>query len=165
MTSLYEIAHTYREDAKRLADLDIPEDVVIDTLDAMAGDLEVKAQNVVFFAKDLQATAVAIKQAEDSMAARRKAIENRAKHLLSYVQGCMETAQVQKIECPFFRLSIAKSPPAVDVYELGLIPAEYMRQPETPPAVPDKKALADAMKGGSEIPGARLTQGTRLDIR
>lgn len=164
MTSLYEISLAYREDAQRLADLDMPEDVVIDTLDAMAGELEVKAQNVVFFAKDLQATAAAIKQAEDAMAARRKAIENRAKHLLSYVQGCMETAQVQKIECPHFRLTIAKSPPAVDVYEPGLIPSEYMRQPETPPAVVDKKAIADAIKGGAEIPGARLTQGTRLSI-
>ena len=164
MTSLYEIAASYRADVARLADLDLPAEVVTDTLDAMAGDLEVKAQNVVFFARDLLATAAAIKDAEEQMAARRKAIENRAKHLLSYVQGCMETAPGQKIECPFFRLSIAKSPPAADVYELGLIPAEYMRQPETPPAVPDKKALADAMKGGAEIPGARLTQGTRLAI-
>jgi hypothetical protein len=162
--NLYEIAVQYREDAHRLADLDLPAEVVTDTLDAMAGELEVKAQNVVMFARDLQATAAAIKDAEEQMAKRRKAIENRAKHLLDYVKGCMETAQVQKIECPYFRLSIAKSPPAVDVFEPALIPAEYMRQPEAPPAVPDKKALADAMKVGAEIPGARLTQGTRLAI-
>ena len=162
MTSLYEISVAYRNDAQQLADLDMPAEVVTDTLDAMAGDLEVKAQNVVFFARDLLATAAAIKDAEEQMAARRKAIENRAKHLLTYVQGCMETAQVQKIECPFFRLSIAKNQPAVDVYEPGLIPAEYMRQPETPPAEPNKKAIADAIKGGADIPGPRLTQGTRL---
>ena len=105
MTSLYEIAASYRADAARLADLDLPAEVVTDTLDAMAGELEVKAQNVVMFARDLQATAAAIKDAEDQMAKRRKAIENRAKHLLEYVQGCMETAEVKKIECPHFRLA------------------------------------------------------------
>ena len=96
MTSLYEIATTYRADAARLQDLDLPAEVVTDTLDAMAGELEVKAQNVVMFARDLQATAAAIKEAEEQMAKRRKAIENRAKHLLEYVQGCMETAEVDR---------------------------------------------------------------------
>ena len=37
MTSLYEIATTYRADAARLQDLDLPAEVVTDTLDAMAG--------------------------------------------------------------------------------------------------------------------------------
>lgn len=164
MTSLYEISLAYRADAARLADLDLPAEVVTDTLDAMAGELEVKAQNVVYFARDLQATAAAIKDAEEAMAKRRKAIENRARHLLDYVHGCMETAEVQRIECPHFRLAIQAKPPSVDVYEPGLLPAEYMRTPEAPPAAPDKKAIADAIKEGKEVPGARLVQGTRLNI-
>ena len=164
MPSLYEIAHTYREDAHRLADLDLPAEVVTDTLDAMSGELEVKAQNVVFFARDLQATAAAIKDAEGQMAKRRKAIENRAKHLLDYVQGCMETAEVQRIECPHFRLAIQAKPPSVDVYEPGLLPAEYMRTPEAPPPAPDKTAIARAINEGHEVPGARLVHGHRLAI-
>ena len=164
MTTLYEIAATYRNDAHRLADLDLPAEVVTDTLDAMSGGLQVKAQNVVMFARDLQATAAAIKEAEEQMAKRRKAIENRAKHLLEYVQGCMETAEVQKIECPYFRLAIQAKPPSVDVYEPGLIPAEYMRTPEAPPPAPDKTAIAKAIKEGQEVPGARLVHGKRLAI-
>lgn len=164
MTSLYEISLAYRADAQRLADLDLPADVVTDTLDAMSGELEVKAQNVVFFARDLQATANAIKDAEEQMAKRRKAIENRAKHLLEYVHGCMETAQVQRIECPHFRLAIQAKPPSVDVYEPGLIPEQYMRAPEAPPPAPDKTAIAQAIKAGEEVPGARLVHGTRLAI-
>ena len=161
--SLYEIATTYLADAARLQDLDLPAEVVTDTLDAMAGELEVKAQNVVMFARDLQATAAA-KDAEEQMAKRRKAIENRAKHLLEYVQGCMETAEVQRIECPHFRLAIQAKPPSVDVYEPGLLPVEYMRKPEPPPPAPDKTAIAAAIKAGKEVPGARLVQGTRLAI-
>ena len=160
--SLYEIATTYRADAARLQDLDLPAEVVTDTLDAMAGELEVKAQNVVMFARDLQATAAAIKDAEEQMAKRRKAIENRAKHLLDYVQGCMETAEVQKIECPYFKLALQAKPPSVDVYEPGLIPEQYMRAPEAPPPAPDKTAIAKAIKEGHEVPGARLVHGKHL---
>jgi len=162
--SLYEIATTYRADVARLADLDLPAEVVTDTLDAMSGELEVKAQNVVMYARNLQATATAIKEAEEQMAKRRKAIESRAKHLLEYVQGCMETAEVQKIECPHFRLAIQAKPPSVDVYEPGLLPVEYMRTPEAPPPAPDKAAIAAAIKAGKEVPGARLVHGTRLAI-
>lgn len=164
MTSLYDISAQYRADAARLADLDLPAEVVTDTLDAMSGELEMKAQNVVMFARDLQATAAAIKDAEEAMARRRKAIENRARHLLDYVQGCMETAQVQRIECPHFRLAIQRSPASVDVYEPGLLPAQYMRAPAPPEPSADKRAIADAIKAGLEVPGARMLQGTRLAI-
>lgn len=164
MASLYDIAAQYRADAARLADLDLPGEVVTDTLDAMSGDLEVKAQNVVMFARDLQATAAAIKEAEDAMAKRRKAIESRARHLLEYVQGCMETAQVQRIECPHFRLAIQAKPASVDVYEPGLLPAQYMRAPEPPAPTADKRAIAEAIKAGLEVPGARMLQGMRLAI-
>ena len=161
---MFDIAVQYRADAARLADLDLPAEVVTDTLDSMAGELEVKAQNVVFFAKDLQATAAAIKDAEEAMAKRRKAFENRARHLLEYVQGCMETAQVQRVECPHFRIAIQRKPPSVDVYEPGLLPAQYLRTPEPTAPVPDKAAIATALKDGTEVPGARLLHGTRLAI-
>ena len=164
MSSLYEIAATYRNDAAHLADLDLPAEVITDTLDSMSGELEVKAQNVVMFARNLEATAIAIKDAEEQMAKRRKAIENRARHLLEYVHGCMETAGVQKIECPLFRIAVQRKAPSVDVFEPGLVPAEYMHQPETPPAMADKKAIADALKAGQDVPGARLLYGTRLAI-
>ena len=164
MASLYDISAQYRADAARLADLDLPAEVVTDTLDAMAGDLEAKAQNVVFFARDLQATAAAIKEAEEAMARRRKAIENRARHLLEYVHGCMETAQVQRIETPHFRLAIQAKPPSVDVYEPGLLPAQYLRTPEPPGPAIDKRAIAEAIKAGQDVPGARLLHGTRLAI-
>lgn len=164
MTSLYEISLAYRADVAKLADLDLPAEVVTDTLDAMAGELEVKAQNVVMYARNLQTTAAAIKEAEEQMAKRRKAMENRAKHLLDYVQGCMETAEVQRIECPLFRLAIQAKPPSVDVYEPGLLPEQYLRTPEPPPPAPDKVAIAAAIKAGKEVPGARLVHGMRLAI-
>jgi hypothetical protein len=164
MTALYELAATFRADAERLADLDLDPQTLADTLEGMGGELEVKAQNVVMFARNLEATAAAIKEAEGQMAARRKAIENRAAGLRSYVLTSMQVAGVQKIECPYFKLAIANNPPSVDIYEAALVPAKYFVQEPPPPPKLDKKAVAAAIKAGTEVPGIRMTQGQRLAV-
>ena len=165
MTSLYDIAAEYRQTADKLADLDLDEQTIDDTLEGMSGALEVKAQNVVMFARNLEATATAIKEAETAMAARRKAIENRAAGLRRYALSAMQVAGVQSIECPYFKLSVRKNPPAVEVFDAAQIPAQFMRTPEPPPPAPDKKAITEAIKAGQEVPGARLVSGERLEVR
>lgn len=164
MTALYELAAVFRADAEKLADLDLDPQTLADTLEGMSGELEVKAQNVVMFARNLESTAAAIKEAEAKMAARRKAIENRAAGLMRYVQSSMELAGVTKIESPYFRLTLQNNPPAVDVFEPGLVPSEFMTQPAPPPAAPDKTAIKGALKAGINVPGCRLTTGIRLVV-
>ena len=165
MTALYELAAEYRADAEKLADMDLDEQTLADTLEGLGGELEVKAQNVVMFTRNLEATAAAIKDAEAQMAARRKAMENRAAGLRRYVLESMQHAGVQKIECPLFKVAVRDNPAAVDIYEPGLIPAQYMKQPEPPPPAPDKTAIKAAITAGTEVPGAKLTKGTRLEIK
>jgi len=164
MTALYELAATFRAEAAKLAELDLDDQTLLDTLEGMSGDLEVKAQNVVMFARNLEASAVAIKEAEAQMAARRKAIENRAAGLRKYVQTSMQVAGVTKIECPYFALKLQNNPPSVDVFEPGLIPLEFMTQPKPPEPAPNKTAIAAELKAGHEVPGARLVQSQRLVV-
>lgn len=164
MTALYELAAAFRADAEKLADLDLDPQTLADTIEGMSGELEVKAQNVVMFCRNLESTAAAIKEAEAKMAARRKAIENRAAGLMRYVQASMELAGVTKIESPYFRLTIQNNPPAVDVFEPGLVPSEFMTQPAPPPPAPDKTAIKGALKAGIDVPGCRLTTGQRLVV-
>lgn len=163
--SLYQIAAEHRMMVERLMQTQDDAAAIADTIEAESFPLEVKAQNVAYAIKNLEATAEAIKVAEKEMADRRKRIENRAAHVREYLKTCMEIAEVQKIECPHFALSIKNNPPSVDVYEPGLIPAEFMRTPEPPPPAPDKKAIAEAIKAGKEVPGAQLVRGTKLDIK
>ena len=163
--SLYQIAVEHRQMVARLMETQDDACAIADTIEAESYPLEVKAQNVAYAVKNLEATAAAIKAAEQEMAARRKAIENRAMHLKEYIKTCLEIAGVQKIDCPHFALSIRSNPQSVDVFEPGLIPAEYMRQAEPPPPAPDKTAIKEAIKAGREVPGAQLSQGTRLDIK
>jgi hypothetical protein len=163
--NLFDIAAQYRADCEKLASLDVDEQTFNDTLESLSGDLEVKATNIAALTRNLEATAAAIKDVETQMAARRRIVEAKADRLRAYVLQGMQLAGVQKIETPFFALSIKQNPPSVVINEAGLIPAEFMRQPEPPPPAPDKKAIGEALKAGREVPGAHLQRGQRLEIR
>lgn len=165
MTALYVLAQEYRDAAEKLADLDLDPQTIADTLEGMAGDLEVKATNTAMVVRNMQALAQQIKEAEAAMASRRKALEARAERLTQYLLANMQHAGIQKIESPYFTLSVKSNPAAVVINEPGLIPAEFMRQPEPPPPAPDKTAIKEALKAGREVPGAHLAQGQRLEIK
>jgi hypothetical protein len=162
--SLYTIAAEYRESLTKLADLDLDEQTLADTLEGMGGEIQVKATNVAAFCRDLEATAASIKDAEAQMKARRTAIENRATRLRKYLMDCMQMAEIQKIESPYFRLCIKNNPPAVEVFDERQVPQEFMKQPEPPPPSVNKTAVAAVLKTGQDVPGCRLTQSQRLEI-
>lgn len=163
--TLYEIAAEYRQMVAALMASDADAQTVADTIEGESFPLEVKAQNVAYAIKTLQANAEAIKGAEAEMRRRREAMENRAQSIRDYLLYCMETAGVQKIECPHFAIKIAANPASVVIEDDRQIPAEFMRTPEPPPPMPDKKAISEALKAGQDVPGARLARGKRLDIR
>lgn len=163
--ALYQLADLYLADLKTLEDLDLDDQTVADTLEGLSGELEVKATNVAMFCRNLEASAEAIKNAEVAMANRRKAIERRAERIRAYLKENMERVGILKIEGPHFSLAIKKNPPAVHVEAQELVPQEFFKQAPPPPPSLDKKAVADALKAGKDVPGCRLEQGTRLDIK
>lgn len=163
MTALYVLAHEYRAAADKLADMDLDDQTVADTLEGMSGELEVKAVSVAMMARNFEATAAAIKDAEAQMEKRRKAFEARAQWLRRYLLESMQHAGIKRIECPEFSLAVRDNPASVDVFEPALVPAAFMRQPDPPPPGPDKRAIKAALDTGSDVPGCRLTKTQRLE--
>jgi len=163
--SLYQISENYMEALDVLTDpeADLPIEAVNDTLEALGGELEDKAINVAKFLKNMEATAKAIKEAEAEMARRRKALENRVKWLKDYLKANMEHTGISKIECPYFKLSVQKNPPAVAILDEEAIPAEFKEQVVSWKL--DKTGIKNAIKAGKSVPGAELVNGTRLAIR
>jgi hypothetical protein len=164
-TSLYVLASEHRAAAEKLADLEMPEEVVRDTLESISGDLEAKAVSVAQFVRNLEASAEQIKLAEKAMADRRKAIETRADNVRRYLLDNMVMADIQKIECPFFKLAVRDNPPSVVIDDERQIPANYMTDSAPPPPAPDKKLIKKAIEDGFEVPGAHLARGKRLEIK
>lgn len=162
--TLFEIAAAYRTDIAKLGDLDLPDEVVADTLESLGGDLQDKCRAVAAFAADLDLTVAGMKDAEKRMKARREAVERRSASLRAYLLSGMQLAGVERIDGPGFVLSIKKNPPAVDVFEPGLVPVEYMKQAEPPPPTVDKALVQQAIKDGHTVAGCRLVQSSRLAI-
>ena len=163
MTALYLIANEYKTAAQKLADLELPPEVVADTLESLSGDLEVKAQNVAYMIRSFEADAAAVKQWAKDAAERAKAMEARAERLRDYLASNLMVAGIEKIDGPGVRIGWRKSS-AVIIDEASLIPTEFMKTPEPPPASPDKKAIADAIKAGKEVSGAHVETRKNLQI-
>lgn len=163
--TLYTIADDFLIASNKLANLDLDDQTIADTLEGLQGEMEVKAINVAMFARNLEATSEQIKLAESQMSARRTAIENRAKRIRDYLKMNMERTGITKIESPYFKIAIRDNPPAVVIDAASQIPDAFMRQPEPPPAVPDKKLIAEALKAGNAVAGCHLERGTRIEIK
>jgi hypothetical protein len=166
MTALYVLAQEYRAAAVHLADLDLDAETVADTLDSLSGDLETKAVNVAMFARNLQVTEDAIGDAIDELKKRKAAIAARRLRVFDYLLGAMIATGKNKISGPYLSLSVRDNPPAVDVFDAAKVPAEFMAPPPpAPPPAPDKTAIKAAIKAGREVPGCRLTQAQRIEIK
>lgn len=163
--TLYTIADSYLQDVAKLQDLDLDPQTIADTLEGMAGDLEVKATNVAMFIRNLESLCDQIKQAEAAMAARRKAIETRAESIREYLLTNMVRTGITKIESPYFKIALRNNPPSVVVDDPTAIPAKYMRQAEAPPPAPDKKEIKAAIEFGENVPGARLVTKQSVTIK
>lgn len=161
---LYEVTETYLRALNSLEDSDLPEQVIQDTLEGLAGALEVKAKNVAAFCYNLEAEVDAIQAAIDKMIARRQATKKRIDWLRHYLKTNMDRCGITEIKSPEFVLKIVKNPPMVVIDNQESIPAQFMRIiPET--REPDKNALKEALKTGEVIPGAHLETQTRLSIK
>lgn len=169
MSSLYVLTSEYNMLAARLADADFDAQTIADTIEGsgLTDELAVKAQNIEHIAR----AALSHHDAIDAEIFRLKALKEKrdliAEGLRDYLKENMERAGIEKIECPLFSISIRKNPPSVEITNTDDLPFSFWRTPEQkPPApAPDKDAIKLALKRGEDVPGARLNQTTRLDIK
>ena len=165
MSTLFHIAAQYRADLEMLADLDMDPVTVRDTLDAIQGDLHDKLRAVIAYSLDLDVLATGTEEAAKRMADLAKARRARVQALRDYALTTMWGCGIAEVSTDEFAAKVAKKPASVNVTDAALIPAAYMRQPEPPPAAPDKAAISAALKTGASVPGCELVQGYRLAIK
>ena len=163
--ALYEIALQHRDLTQLATEEDVDPQTLADTLEGLTGDFQDKAKSVAMFIGNLEADAEAITAAAKAMTARAKRLQNRAEAVRTYLRVNMEACNFTKISCPWFTVSLRKNPPRVDVYDEPTVPDTYRVWPEPPPPVLDKRALLDALKAGEDVPGVRLAQDNRVEIR
>ncbi len=157
---LYEMSQSYTQ-LLEIAD-SIDEDVFRDTLSAIEEAIEDKVESVGKFIRCLEADAKAIKEEEQRLADRRKAIENKISNTKEYLQNQMEVAGIDKVKRATLTVSIQNNPPSVEIADESLIPSDYMI-PQ--PSKIDKKSILSALKDGEEIPGCEIKQTRSVRIK
>lgn len=125
---------------------------------------ETKCYAVGKYIKNLEAEHEAIKNAANAMAARAKAVENKVKNLTEYLRFHLEASGLaDPLKFIEFDIKLQQNPPAVVIYNAGIIPDMYKKIKEEISI--DKKAIMQSIKDGFSVEGARLESIKRLVIK
>ena len=159
--TLYELTREYIDLLSMLEDPDIDEQTINDTLEAVGGELEEKADGYARVMRQMDADAKAIKAEEERLAMRRKSLENRSAWLKDKLQMVMEATGKTKFKTQFFSFGIQKNPASVVIDDESKVPAGYwiQQQPKL-----DKTSLKEWLKD-HECEWAHLAQTESLRIR
>ncbi|EAC5051979.1 siphovirus Gp157 family protein [Listeria monocytogenes] len=159
MSTLYSIQGKYQQLLNLAEQLD-PE-LLKDTLESIDDELETKAENVAFVIKELEGQSLILDKETKRLAERKNIINNNVKRLKQSLFDAMITAKKQKIKTNLFTLDIRKNPPSVIVEDESKLLNYLIEEPKKL----DKTKLGDDLKKGIEVPGAKIVQTERLQIR
>ena len=169
MTSLYQLSET------KLAALQIIDDMMNEgcsddemqeayaLLNQLDENFNEKAINVAMYARNLEAEADAISEATKEMVKRYRALSAKADRLRNYLLSEMQRTQTKQIKCPYFVLSLRKTPASVRIASNAVIP-EFLLAPPKPQEA-DKRAIKEAIEKGFIIEGITLESGETLSIK
>lgn len=163
--SLYKMTANYEQAFLDLVDLDIPEEAIKDTLEALEGELSLKIANVGAFIKNLDAEADKIKKAEKSIAARRKAYENKVARMKDYLRESMEKSGIKKVSAidGTFAITLIAPCASLVIDDEAALPDEY-KTPRTVIDI-DKAAIKVEIESGCAVEGAHLEYKSGLRIQ
>ena len=165
MSTLYELENEYMQLLLMAEDEELDPECLKDTIEAIEGEIEVKADGYAKVIRQLEADMAAVQAEKDRLAGRQKTIENNIKRLKESLQGAMELTGKEKFKTNLFSFGIQNNPASVVMDEpyIENVPEEYLTYPE--PTI-NRKKIAEDIKNGINLEGlAHLEQTRGLRIR
>jgi hypothetical protein len=124
----------------------------------------VKAEGCIKLAVSKQMEANALKMEIERLKKRADKLNKDAEWLEQYVEREMVRSNMTEVKSNIFTLKLRMSPPSVVVEDEAVLPPHFLRiVPAT--TAPDKNAIKEALKDGIDVPGARLHQSLKLNIK
>jgi hypothetical protein len=160
---LYKLADEYVAIAMQLADSDLPDDVIADTLEGASGDIENKAWNTAALILQFSGEAAIIKEAEQRMSARRKSLERRVEWMRDYVLVQLIRTGIGEIDSPEFVIRVQDNPPKVILDDEEAVPNAF-KMTETVTTI-RKAEIRKLLLDGQSVAGAHLESEKRLSIK
>lgn len=163
---LYEIANDYIALLQAIDEGEIPEEAIADTLEAIEGEIEYKADNLACVLKTLEAEAAAIKAEEKALAERRKQKENAKERIKQYLSDVLQRLDINKLETARNKITFRKSESVVigeNFIEWARTHRDDLLTYSEPTA--NKTAIKQALKDGAEIEGAYIESKQNIQIK
>ncbi|MDD0977101.1 siphovirus Gp157 family protein [Pseudomonas fontis] len=158
MSHLYELTGQFRELAILMQDAD--EDMAVavrDTMGAIEAEFNEKALAVSRVILNMDGNIEAVDAEIDRLQERKRIMSNRKGQIIDYLRENMEASKITKITCPLLTITLCKGRESVIVDDDKLLDEDLVNPEVT--MVPDKKAIAERIKAGQEVKGARLERG------
>ena len=161
MATLYELTGQYRELLDMAETEELDKQLIADTLEALEGEIETKADGYAKIIRELEGKAELLKSEIDRLSNRKTAIENNIKSMKEALQNAMYITGKVKFKTNLFNFSIQKNPPKLVIDKPEEIPEKFLIP--QPPKV-DNTKLKEVLKE-KELPFAHLEQSESLRIR
>lgn len=135
MASMYELTADWAAVLAMAQDPEVDPQAIADTLEAIGGEIEDKAESTAIVMKELEAEAAKLKAEEQRLKDRRTKVENNIKDIKQRLFDAMKMTGKEKFKTTLFNFSIAKNggkiPVIVDV-PCEELPDEYVIITEKP---------------------------------
>ena len=163
--SIYELTADYIQIMEMMEDPELDPQTLADTMEAVEGELEIKAESYAKIMKNLDGDVEALENEIRRLTSRKKAIEENIKRMKAALQGMMEVTGKTKFKTQLFSFNIQRNAPAVviDIDDVANMPEEFLkfRAPEV-----NKTAIKEALQNGADLEGiAHLESKVSLRIR
>lgn len=160
MSNLYKLTSNYEQVMNLLYEEEIDEQMILDTLESIEGDIEDKADGYAKIIKELLGDVDNIKAEKQRLEARQKSFENRAKFLKDNLQNTMQQLGKTKFKTELFSFGIQKNGGKQALTIDGEIPDTYKK------LVEDTEKIRKALESGEKLNFAHLEErGESLRIR
>lgn len=166
MSTLYELTGQMLQLQDILAEEDNEEYVqtVLDTMEGLDFEIELKADNYARIIRNLTADVEGLKTEIDRLSSRKKSVENNIAALKTRLEYSMIQLGKEKFKTELFSFGIQNNPPKVVIDEPDLIPSAYLIPQPPKPDVAKIKEYLNGEGKGFEL-WAHIEQGRSLRIR
>lgn len=162
MSNLYKLTNDYETVLNMIYDEDVDEEMILDTLEAIEGEIEDKADGYAKIIKELEAKRDARKAEAKRLTDSAKGFENRINTLKQNLFNSMKQTGKTKFATELFSFNIAKNGGKQALTIDGDVPEEYTKTV----IENDTDKIRQALEEGQELPFAHLEpRGESLRIK
>lgn len=160
---LYELSEMYQNVWNLIEDDEVDIEAVEIALKQIEDNIEAKAEGTAKLIKSIDGDIATLKEEENRLAKKRKALENKQKNIKAYLEYQLIAMGIDKVKTPLFTVALQNNPPSVRFIDEDLIPESYKVRTELV-SIP-KKLILDDIKAGKEVAGVEVVQSKSLRIR